>query len=72
MGSIMYTSFGREKPKWPGSETWPLLFPNCVNLGKLFFLSELSLLCEMVIIIVKNNNSNNKTYRQGCCEDQMR
>lgn len=51
MGSIMYTSFGREKPEWPGSEAWPLLFPNCVNLGKLFFLSELSLLCEMVIII---------------------
>lgn len=61
MGSIMYTSFGREKPEWPGGEAWALLFPNCVNLGKLFFLSELSLLCEMVIIIVKNNNSNNKT-----------
>lgn len=71
MGSIMYTSFGREKSKWPGSEVWALLLPNCVNLGKLFFLSELSLLCEMVRIIVKNN-SNKKTYLQGCCEDQMR
>lgn len=31
-----------------GSETLALLYPSCVNLGKLFALSELDLFFEMV------------------------
>lgn len=56
MGSIMYKSLEiwcREKPIWPGSGAWALLFPHCENSGKLFVLSEVNLFCKMVIIIVK-------------------